>query len=205
MRRLSTFAFALVALAGCTFPDVTISDKPGDSSVVDVGNNDAKFDSSIGDAEDATTDSIEGDEGGEDTTIPPFDTNTPDFGPDAKPCDLDGDGYQPFKAGCSPPADRIDCDDQNFTAHPGVTAYVKAGSPPTLKPAGDWNCDGKVEKLFPTVATCTAGSSLDCSPAHDGILADVRCGDPVTLVTCKVNGLLGCQNGPTSGDTQGCR
>ena len=206
MRRSSPLLLALVVGVGCTFPDVTIQDQAGDAKTDSALPGDARSDSTVGDGGDDTAVEDTGGDGiGNDSTIAPFDTETPDFGPEAKPCDIDGDGFQPLKTGCSPPADRIDCDDQNFTAHPGVTAFVKAASPLTLKPAGDWNCDGKVEKLFPALATCASGSSLDCAPAHNGIQVDVRCGDSVTIITCKVNGLLACENGATSGDTQGCR
>jgi hypothetical protein len=202
MRR--ALLISLLSLAACTFPDVTIQDKPGDSSIPDTGGNDAKIDSTIGDT---GGDTAFDEDTGEDTTDTEpvlVDTTPPDVTAETNTCDKDGDGYQPAVGTCVP-AGKADCDDLTGAANPGVKDFIGTPPPSTLKPPGDWDCSGVVEKQFPRVADCTKGSSLDCSPAHDGLKADLVCGASGTLVKCKVDGLLGCIDGATSTVRQGCK
>ena len=204
MRRLSTFALALVTVAGCTFPDVTISDKPGDSSVVDGGNNDAKIDSTVGDGADASGDTTFGDsdEDAQDTTPVLVDTNPADVTAETNPCDKDGDGYQIAGAGCTPGTKGVDCDDLTFAANPGVKDYVASPVPSTLKPPGDWNCDGIAEKKYTVVSTCP-GLFAGCD-TRGGVQAVTECGTPIKLVTCAPDG-LNCKDGAISDSRQGCK
>ena len=204
------FLLGVVTLASCTFPDVTINDQPGDSSVGDVGNNDAKADSAIGDAP------TDGDDGGagfdtalpdtapDDVFVPPTD-GTPDFGPDAKTCDMDGDGYQPIGGACSPPAGKADCDDLNPSANPGLPAgtYYHVLPPKTLSPPGDWDCNGIVEKEWTTLGTPCAGLLTGCI-ARSGVDTVADCGKPLTITYCVVSG-LGCVEDKKVSANQGCR
>jgi hypothetical protein len=205
MRRLSFLA--LTTLAACSFPDVTIEDKPGDSSAIDTGANDTKSDSTNVDAGDDTSvgEDIGEDSSAEDTEPVLVDTTPPDVTAETNTCDKDGDGYQPAVGSCVPGTKGADCDDLTGAANPGVKDFIGSAPPLSLKPSGDWDCNGIVEKQFPRVADCTKGSSLDCSPAHDGLKADLVCGASGTLVRCKVDGLLGCVDGATSSVRQGCK
>ncbi|GAC1375528.1 MAG: hypothetical protein NVSMB47_21600 [Polyangiales bacterium] len=133
----------------------------------------------------------------------------PDVSSDADPCDRDGDG---FKAdSCEPDPTKADCNDYTPQAHPQTLAgfvHAPTGDPSHWRAGGigDWDCNGTVEKEITKVASCASGSTLDCSPAHDGVGADVACGAATMKITCKVDSILGaCKDGVTDSFTMGCR
>src|SRR5207248_3265773 len=83
-----------------------------------------------------------------------------------------------------------DCDDHDPYTHPGADFSTRAPHPPTN---GDWNCDGRVEKQYPSSLLCplnlNALGGQPCS-AFSGFAADPGCGESNTFITCEPGGLL---------------
>jgi hypothetical protein len=202
------FCIALLLVGACTFPDPQITNDatPG-------GDSGAPNDS-------VTTNDTQGGD-----SFTPIDTNFgeveldtatnpevfPDIGPDADPCDLDGDKFQNSTCGETDPS-KLDCNDHTPDAHPGVTMFNKhtTGDNDLLWTTlpGDWNCDGTVQYEFKQQA-CSTGGAGNCVGKLDGYAVDpstLRCGDPIDFVTCKTTGLAGlsCTTDATSKTNLGC-
>jgi hypothetical protein len=113
------------------------------------------------------------------------------------PCDCDGDTYRNSGCGGAPP----DCDDFDPLIHPdpdgGFVAEPWPAESP-WKPAGDWNCDGKVEKDLPENLTC----SIDCKGI--GFEGEAACG--VVAVYKECSGAAGlCTKNTLREQPQRCR
>lgn len=214
MRRAGWLVVVMVAASACTFPDVQIVDPAHDSSsgdavddvaVDDSGDATVKPDVAVdgdattvvdADAADTTQKDTQGIDVIDDVTIP-------DVTPDAASCDQDKDGYQRGGGTCHPDTSAIDCDDLNPLAFPGEGAYISAKPPKTMPLAGDWNCDGVVDKQYTAIATC-AGLAIGCN-TRGGIKADAPCGGEIVKVDCVLSGIGGCADGTTSAATMGCK
>ena len=118
-------------------------------------------------------------------------------------CDCDGDGFN--RAGCDagPDPGPIDCDDQDFSRHPGQT-YVATLPPSDQLPPGDWDCSNTVENLYPVNQACSA-FNVACD-THSGFLGAPGCGASGDYVQCKLAlGGLSCTASSTTKRTQSCR
>lgn len=197
---------AIVAVA-CAFPDVTFS---------------------AGDASPPETGADAGPDGGEDSAVAPELDGSGDAGTiDAESCladtcDCDGDKALDFnkRAICdagTADAAAYDCDDLVAARRPGAdfqtisTPTTDGGRPP----AGDWNCDGKLELYYDTNLKC--GGALGCQAAAststkfpsggatEGFIGDIKCGEKGTLYKCVTNGIM-CETKEAATErTQGCR
>ena len=197
-----------IYFVGCTFPDVNVvvaDGGGGDASSRDVGGADT---SSTGTPLDTAVDDTVDDTAVNDMGTTELDA-FPDVSSDANPCDLDGDGFK--NDSCEPDPTKTDCNDYTPQAHPQtLTGFVHAGTgdPSHWRSGGvgDWDCNGTVEKEITKVASCASGSALDCSPAHDGVKADVACGMATAKITCTLDSILSaCKDGVTDSYTMGCR
>jgi hypothetical protein len=193
-------SIALLSIAACTFPDPQLSNDASSG-----GDSGAPVDSHVVDTSGLDIE----DTGPEDTTVDLDSATNPDafpeIGPDADPCDLDGDTFKSAKD-CG----GDDCNDHTPEAHPGVTTFIRdsIGTDDLLWTTlpGDWNCDGTVKYEFPQQA-CTTGGLGNCVGKLDGYASDpttLRCGDPIGYSKCKVVGTLGCGVDTTDTTRLGC-
>lgn len=124
-------------------------------------------------------------------------TEEEDSGVDAyvDPCsDLDDDGY--IAKTCD---GGLDCDDLDPRAFPDAAMRAEAGTDATR---GDWNCNGVVEKLYPTNVTCFGATALACN-SRRGFLGDPACGATGTYVQCVYTD--SCEPGEIEQRVQQCR
>jgi len=117
-------------------------------------------------------------------------------------CDCDGDGFP--RKGCGDAGEGVptDCNDDDTRYRPNqgfVTARPEPGR------SGDWNCDGRVEKLYPTNVKCSLLALTGCNGSH-GFEGDPGCGEEGKFIHCKAPiGLLLCTVGKTETRRQACR
>ena len=200
-RRLLSIVF--LSFVACTFPDPEIS-------------NDASTGTDSGSTTDSGKDTVS--EDSTDDTLPEDTTPEPDtfeeIGPDADPCDQDGDGFQNGAVGCA--SGKLDCNDFTRLANPDQKDFVH------LDPAdaaiathwvgaapGDWDCSGITEKEFTVQESCAKGTTLNCAPSN-GIDRDPNttpCGTGLNEVTCipAGGGALNCKAGTLTAAIMGCR
>ena len=154
---------------------------------VDFGPDDSSFDGSF-----SPTDGS----GGEDGSLPDGGRN-PDGCKGDPECDCDGDGDK------TPACGGNDCDDHDERVRSTQTEFIDAPS----NRAGDWNCDGKVERESDGGVTCTrlldAGWAADASIKEieaacvvEGFAFDPGCGE--------VGDYVHCEKGPGP-DNRACR
>ncbi len=208
------FAFVggTIVAAACAFPDVTFS--AGDASTPETGTPDTGADT--------------GADGGDDSAVAPELEASTDSGTiDAESCladtcDCDGDKALDFnkRAICdagTADAAAYDCDDLVAARRPGAD-FQTVSTPATdggRPPAGDWNCDGKLELYYDTNLKC--GGTLGCQTAAststkfpsggalEGFIGDIKCGDKATLYRCVTNGIT-CETKEVAAErTQGCK
>jgi hypothetical protein len=121
-------------------------------------------------------------------------------------CDCDRDGFP--RASCNgsgTDAAVVDCDDLDPSRHPGQ-GFVATAPPSGQTPAGDWNCNGMIEKAYPLGITCGNFSGAACATTQ-GFVGDPGCGVEGDYIECKA-GILGigsCVDGTKSKRIQGCR
>lgn len=207
-----TTVVGLIVGAACAFPDVTFSAEDASTtpetsteSGVD-GGIDADFDSAPPPELEASTDAATVDA---ESCL-------------AETCDCDGDNFKDYNKrntlGCDAGFDAAayDCDDLVGARKPGadfqtVTTPTTDASRP---PAGDWNCDGKLELYYDTNLNCTglgtcAGSTSTKFPsggATEGFLSGVACGAKGNLFKCVAATLQPCQAIEIQKDAlQGCK
>lgn len=97
-------------------------------------------------------------------------------------CDCDHDGYEHPGANCDagPDGSLGDCDDFDKLIHPGPRGFVAEQWPTgqtSHTPAGDWDCDGVVEKQYPNV-------NLMCNGCNEGYNDDPPCGTTGVYSRC---------------------
>ncbi len=109
-------------------------------------------------------------------------------GEGGNPCDKDNDTYIAESCGGT------DCDDNDPLVHPGQTFQTII--PDAGSNFGDWNCDGVVEKEFPTMSCNIAV----CGNTEGFAIAE-GCGVTGQYETC--SGL--CAYADAGARTQGCR
>lgn len=203
MRRL----IAVVLLAGCSFPEPTVTDVVvGDSSVVDTGASDSSKpgdslvtvddgtetsgDSSVGETGDTGGDSAKPDAGDAGDTGIKMDTMVTGC---EMPCDCDGDGDQAMRTGCI----GMDCDDGDPRRNSKVTAF-QPHSTAGLAHGGDWDCNGMALREFTADIKCnTYLSTTGCTQQGYRETAPA-CGTMATFVRCKNNGLACAEDTATS-------
>ncbi|MDF2691860.1 MAG: hypothetical protein K0S65_243 [Labilithrix sp.] len=98
-------------------------------------------------------------------------------------CDCDSDNYNdPDRDGCAPSGGQFDCDDIDSRTRPlQGFLFDKAEAPRN----GDWDCNGKVEKLWNESTTC-AGLTLGLGcPNIFGFTEPVACGEKGNWIRCK--------------------
>jgi hypothetical protein len=183
------FAFA------CSFPDVTYAPSSGGTS----GAGTSGGTSSGGTSGSGIS------EAGKVVDVEPDDVDKSTCG---DKCDCDGDDY--LKPNCIPDAgedvrnkkDGGDCVDFDKNANPGVDPASYIDLEPRDHP-GDWNCDGRVDKLYPVITSCS--NDLICN-ATEGFRFDVGCGVESTIVKCgRVNALSACAPLDVEPRKQACR
>lgn len=203
----------LALAAACTFPDVTFlepgpgTDAGGDGGGIgiDAGLEGASpVDGSAvdGDAADADPPDLRFDASGVDAAPrtdaeAPVDASSCDGGP--WKCDCDHDGFLDdacvtrevaagrdggFEAGTRPG----DCDDLDPVRNPAAGPRSDLPRPGAPGKAGDWNCDGVVDRNPPALA-CKAPTKLGaaiigCNGGTDGYLAATACGETNDVWTC---------------------
>jgi hypothetical protein len=212
MRGAHSLGFAALTVAACTFPGVTYAPADGGVDAGDAATGmdvtpgeDAPPEASGDDATEPPDGSSEA--GSSEASMPDVEASVPDVleatvvetGPDAPPCDQDQDGYL-AKGSCG----GNDCDDLDRNTNPGVTAFQTAMPPSTQPIAGDWNCDGRVQKQYPTNLACSGNGVLGCTGGN-GFILDPGCGGAGPFGTCESSGgLAPCMPVSTSNEAQGC-
>lgn len=117
-------------------------------------------------------------------------------------CDCDNDGF--LRTGCGDAGEdaATDCNDDDTRYRPNQ-GFVSALPEPGR--SGDWNCDGKIEKVYPTNVKCSLISLTSCAGAH-GFEGDPGCGEEGKFIHCESPiGLLLCVPGKTETRRQACR
>ncbi|MDB4942132.1 MAG: hypothetical protein JWP97_1666 [Labilithrix sp.] len=179
-------AGALGVFVACSFPDVAFA--PGGEG----GTDGAAQDGFVGDGGSG------GDGSADLDAVPPIDgtSEKPDTGPCVDPCDCDKDGHKSREAGCG----GDDCDDTDPRANPDQNFRKDLATKTTM---GDWNCDGKTERVITSVnVTCSAA----CPSGREGLAADIPCGTFGEYITCQsALGGLGCQQSDSGVRQQECR
>lgn len=190
--------FSLGALAAgmtgivvaCTFPEVTFAPalSEGGVSETDGGLEDSSLDA--GALEDGF---VFGDGDVGDVVTSRGDASILDAAACIGVCDCDSDGYVQ-DGGCDEDAGdgtgkpEGDCDDTDKLRHP-ESGYV------AIKPsnhAGDWNCNGIIEKGYPEGnRSCSGTPLLGC--AGEGFQGPVACGEEADYFKCGPDGVLGCR------------
>jgi hypothetical protein len=127
----------------------------------------------------------------------PIDTGTDvvvmnDAGDDAPfdPCDMDHDGYKAEGGTCN----GNDCNDNNPNQNPGI--QNPSYEVPDAAPFGDWNCDGKVDPVYPFL---TCGLTGSCQAGT--FTTNTGCGISNPFVMCTG---LACAAVDAGTKTQGC-
>lgn len=175
--------FACAIGAACTFPDVEFAPTGG-------GIGEAGADGS----EEGSADSSSGADASSDAALIEAATRT-----DASEnvdaagcttCDCDTDGFKERDGGCEGgPGAVYDCDDGDRDIRPTQT-FVDDFHWTSVHPVPfDWNCDGKVDKAYPTNLKC-GGTVLTGCTGGQGFKGDPTCGTGEDYFECKgVNGL----------------
>lgn len=218
MRALATW-ITCVCLAGCSFPEIELVPEDAaqsglDGALADTGEGDASTDgdddANVGDGGDATIEdgSVDAQDATADTTSDgatdtKVDTGASDVAPceSGNPCDCDGDGDNKPGPGCG----GGDCDDGDPRRNSKVTAhqsYAIAGT----GHAGDWNCNGTVEREHGNGGVNCGGLALGpCAGTSGYKQASPTCGGSATHVTCKVQAGVLCVEGTTQTVTVKCK
>jgi hypothetical protein len=101
-------------------------------------------------------------------------------------CDLDQDRNKLFDAGPDAP---YDCDDLDSRAKHGQDFLDQPGVDPTN---GDWNCDGRVTKYYPTKVSCSGLLGGDTCKLVKGFTGDPPCGEFGDFIYCTTDLLGSC-------------
>ncbi len=232
MRRLPSFLFAVLPLGvtfaalgvACSFPDVSIDDRLGDSSFdsagsdTDLGGDAAKDTSSgdggdggdVGDVSHADVGDTNVEGGGEvgpdggdgsDAKLDVGDTrDAGDTTPTCtKACDCDDDTDKANAGTCG----GLDCDDYDPRASSKITAF-NATDLATLTTKGDWNCNKTLEKQYPINVSCSKLALGGCD-GQQGFSGDPACATSGVYVFCKTNLAVACVEDHNETRTQGCK
>lgn len=108
----------------------------------------------------------------------------------ADDCDCDKDKF--LRAGCDAGTKsdaQVDCDDLDPLRNPAAGLTETAPEEGQV-PKGDWNCDGRVDKAYPTGVTCRADLINGCL-GGPGFQGDPPCGASGEYVDCQDKGLAG--------------
>jgi hypothetical protein len=209
--------FAVVVVA-CAFPDVTFGPQPDvEAGPPDVLSGDSESDSdSDGDtasADGSTVGDAEADvlpiliDGSTLDALIVIDGGGKVDATGCTSCDCDDDNYNDLgKQGCAGAGGQPDCDDKDSRTHPQQGFLFDNAEPPRN---GDWDCSGKVEKLYTNEKTTCAGLTLGlgCSDIF-GFTGPVACGQKGEWIRCmKRPGLLtlDCVVGEQRLETQLCK
>jgi hypothetical protein len=95
----------------------------------------------------------------------------------------------------------MDCDDHDPRAYPGELNYLTAL--PSMATMGDWNCNHKIEKLFPINVNCN--TSLTACDQVSGFTGDPACGTAGMFVQCMTMNVIFCVEGSSSMQVQACK
>lgn len=180
-------SLALLAVAACSFPDVSYATADGSTSSdgAQSGDSPAGGDSGAGDAT-ATADAPE------DRAADAANEPVSEAAPDAPPCDQDEDGFTATSCGGN------DCCDTDKLAHPNQTGWFDVADGCQ---SFDYDCSGKLEKEYDPNVSCTGLAGL-CSSTY-GFTGDPGCGSSGPYVTCGASG-LSCVALTQTTQTQAC-
>ncbi|MBX3207805.1 MAG: hypothetical protein KF764_22350 [Labilithrix sp.] len=191
MRRLVIIVGSISVVFGatwaCTFPDVTF----GPADDVEAGDGDAEpapaSDGAL-DAPDAPEEEVDAGpiliDGSTLDALVVVDAGGKVDASGCTGCDCDGDQYNDLgKAGCETAVGAPDCDDTDQRSHPNQGFLFDKAEPPRN---GDWDCSGKVEKLWTNEQATCAGLTLGLGCANIfGFTQPVACGEKGTWIRCK--------------------
>jgi hypothetical protein len=165
---LAATAVAMCVLAACGFPDVTFDD---------LGVDDANHGSVIGEPRAVGAEALPGPQRPSDAGV--LDAAEIDAG--CTSCDCDGDGFDELtRAGCEVDGGSNDCDDDDPRVKPTQSFLPEPADPPRF---GDWNCDGKTDRLWPEDVDCSKLGLADCATAF-GFAGTVACGQTAAWQKC---------------------
>jgi hypothetical protein len=174
---------AAAIVAACTFPEVTFAPDVVGGDAAGGSSNDSG-DTGDAPAADASGDAAILEAATRDEASAPI----PDGSCLATDCDCDKD-LAP-RAQCDAGASSgkaVDCDDLDPLRRPN--APLTGEVPPAGQvPAGDWDCDGKVEKAYPTNLKCTKTLTGACTGGQ-GFKSDPGCGELADYFRCQASGL----------------
>jgi hypothetical protein len=201
-RHLPALAVALI-LGACTFPEVTYSNGATPDSGSPLESSTGDDSPVVGEAGDATTgrDGTTDGPGLETSTtdaLPPGDAYVFEAAADAPPCDQDQDTFMAIGGNCG----GDDCDDHDPRAYPMEPNYL-TWLPSLATMYGDWNCNHKVEKLFPINVNCSM-SITNCNQVS-GFTGDPECGTAGNFVQCMTMNVIFCVEGASSMQVQACK
>ncbi|MBN9167788.1 MAG: hypothetical protein BGO98_18875 [Myxococcales bacterium 68-20] len=179
---------ALGASWACSFPDVTFGPAEDLEAGVEAG---AEVDADPQPVADAGSDALEEQDSGpiliDGSTVEELvvvDAGGKVDAAGCMSCDCDGDHYNDLtKPGCEDAPGPHDCDDNDSRVHPRQGfLFDRAESPRN----GDWDCSGKVEKLWTNEKATCAGLTLGlgCSDIY-GFTSPVACGERGSWLRCK--------------------
>ena len=198
MKRRRAFVVALVSTtiacaigAACTFPDVAFAPADGGGGGGEAGpdgnggGTDSGKDGSQGVVDASVIDSalVEA------ATRSDADTKIDAAG--CVSCDCDNDGYFSRDGGCEGgPGAVYDCDDSDKFISP-AQGFVAEFTWTSVHPlAYDWNCDGTVQRAYPTNLSCGGTIITGCTGGQGFQGSGPNCGNSADYFECKgVNGL----------------
>jgi hypothetical protein len=190
----ATFATGvLLALAACSFPDVTFT-PAGEAAGAPEG-------APPDDSSDATTPGdAAADDARDGAAADVVDDYRFEASPDAPVCDQDEDKHPAIGGSCG----GLDCDDHDPRAYDGEPSFLTF--PPTKTTGGDWNCDHIVEKQYTPSIACNLLALGSACDGTFGFQDNPPCGGTGMFVHCASNQLLNlCGVGSMSSQVQGCK
>jgi hypothetical protein len=171
---ISSIAAALSAVWACTFPLVTFGDADNDEL-------DAAVSSDVEPPEEESGPILI--DGSAVDALVVVDAGGKVDAAGCTACSCDGDEYNKPDAGCPAVAGEYDCDDNDTRTHPYQGYLFDKAEPPRN---GDWDCNGKVEKLWTNESASCAGLTLgvNCQNIF-GFTEPVACGEKGRWIRCK--------------------
>lgn len=211
MKRRGALVFAFVATtivcaigAACTFPDVAFGTADGGGGGGETGPD------GMGGGPDGAQDGPQGvDASTRDSALVEAatrsDADTKIDAAGCQSCDCDNDGYFARDGGCEGgPGAVYDCDDGDKFINP-AQGFVADFTWTSVHPlAYDWNCDGTVQRAYPTNLGCGGTIATGCTGGQGFQGSGPNCGNSADYFECKPVGAF-CAASKLDTRTQLCK